>query len=254
MSWAWLLLPGLVLLLACGGPEVLPGETAVPAARSGWTYTPSPTSTAWPTFTPVPESTLAPVLLSTPVPAPLPASTPGSVPAAVSTPVPAPATARPEPAVSGPESTPVPEPSPTPFGKLPGAPAFFRQQSLFPLQESELPEYLQSGDFELQLEQLPAPAEVISRVTRYVVWVVVFDLSRAPGDFVMDGYVRWIDLASGLEPLVMLESAVQLSRAQPLFYYGLGRDSTGFWNPGLYRLELLDGRYELVLDWTFEVR
>ena len=141
-------------------------------------------------------------------------------------------------------------PSPTPYGKIWSDDFFFWQQSFFPLQSTEVPQYLNDNEW----EKLPAPVEFVSRFSRFVMWVVVFDGSRADPDFVMNGFVRWTEILPSGEPLIMLESPVELSVLAPFFYNGLGRQTPGFWRVGNYRIELLDDRYEPVVGWNFEVK
>ena len=247
--WPWVVV--MLLLLGCGKPEavevVRPSGTAPGLASTDGGYTPLPTATSWPTFTPVVVATPTAVPVETPTVVPAAVPTVGAT--FVVTEVPqGTATVEPLP-TEEPTPTPTVVPTPTPYGKWAGAPVFFVRQSLFSLDSTELPEYLESGD----VARWPDPAEVISRTSHFVVWAVAFDLSEVADEFVIDGYVRWVDLAPE-EPLVMRESEVRLSKAEPLFYMGLGRESHGFWNPGVYGLELLDSQYEVVVEWTFEVR
>ena len=231
-----------------------------------WVYTPAPTATSWPTFTPVPTTltptpvptpaltlgptlTPWPTLTSTPAPTVVPTEVPTSVPdvSELSPPV----LGSPTPGVvNTPEPTVDLTPSPTPYGKIWNDDFFFWQQSFFPLQSSEVPQYLNDNEW----EKLPPPVDFVSRFSRFVIWVVVFDGSRADPDFVMNGFVRWIEMPPGDESLIMLESPVELSVPAPFFYTGLGRASPGFWRVGNYRIELLDDRYEPVVGWNFEVK
>ncbi len=248
--WLNLLVVAALLVLGCGpepGPVSRTGPVAtMPPETVVWSYTPAPTSTAWPTFTPVP----------TPIPTAVPPPSPTSGP----TPTPWPtqeAVATPEPGVTAlpvlvltPAPERAPTPAPTPYGKLPGAPVFFEAQTFFPLQKPELPERLRMGD----TGNWPIPEEVVSQTTRFVVWAVSFDVSQVGDDFFMEGYVRWHQVTPTLEPLLMRETPVRLSKEMPFFYTGLGRTTPGFWNPGVYRLELLDMEYNSLVGWTFEVR
>ena len=262
---------GLVFALGCGeyggeSPVVDSGEVLLSPPPS-WVYTPGPTATQWPTFTPVPTPTLTPTPMVVPTRVPtstlFPTSTPILSPeppvstlAVVPTPFVEGATVVPQPVETPPAVVETPEveveltPSPTPYGKVWNHDFFFWQQSLFPLQSSVVPDYLNNREW----EKLPRPAEFISRSTRYVIWVVVFDGSQADPDFVMNGFVRWTQLPPVGDSLVMLENPVELSPTFPFFYAGLGTDTPGFWMIGSYRVDLLDDRYEPVVGWTFEVR
>ena len=261
VGWVWLVLGVMVMMVACGSPE--PGRD-VPAARMAgveptpWGYVAEPTATAWPTFTPVataeppatavgaevPVVTTVPVRMETPSPTVVPTVGP-LVATAVADTQPVLVTLEP-----GTMVTEVPEPAATPYGKVSGSPVVMRQQTVFPLQSTELPDYLESGD----LSRWPLGSEVISRGVNFVVWAVAFDMSEVSEDFVLDGYVRWVQMTSEVDSVVMLESPVAITKAEPLFYEGLGRNYPGFWSPGVYRLEFLDGDYVPVVGWTFEVR
>ena len=245
------------------GPEPAPTAVRLP-------YVPPPSATPWPTFTPVPTPTPRPVSTravvffptSTPVPLaplpPVPAATPTPVPEPSPSPSPSPLPTRgpvPPGAVeisSGvvQDFPPGPEPSPTPYGQIPGEEVYFVEQSLFPMQRTQMPEFLETGDH----TQWPRPVRVVSRDTRYVMWALAFDTGRVPPDFELEGFVRWTDVSPGYEPLIMLESPRRVTRAERVVYAGLGRGTPGFWKPGRYRVEFLDDEFESVVSWDFEVR
>ena len=213
------LLTGLSMLgaLACGEgsvPTVTPVAVAtlVPSVPET-PYAPPPTATPWPTFTPVPPlPTLRPTptgiiesVLLEPLPAPdvkrveSPASTPDVQATA--------AAGGSQPPVSGPLPTPevvesvvhatprlaptaVPGPYPTPYGQLVSEPegeVRFLHQTLFPLQTAEVPASYQTG----QPEDLPDGVDFVSQSTRFVLWVVMYDVSDAPEDW------RWTGLCGG---------------------------------------------------------
>ena len=261
VSSCFFLLTGFV---ACG----LGGSQAVsddfvqetPEPAPSWVYVPEATATTWPTFTPVPTVTPAPT--ATPFPTVGPTATLAAtvIPTLVPTAEPMEvlevrATAEvivvAEPVVAEiPEPTAALTPGPTPYGKIWSDDFFFWQQSLFPLQTGDTPSYLVNREW----DKLPRPVGFVSRLTKFVVWVVIFDGSRASDDFVMKGFVRWSETPDDRDSLIMLESAVTLSKEDPFFYTGLGTHTPGFWKIGKYRIELLDDRYEPVVGWTFEVR
>ena len=236
------------LVLACSRPESAPSfpmvsEGAGLSESSAWVYTPVPTATPWPTFTLAPTQTPTPTLMPTATPRPTNTSAPTAPPTPTLESVAFTLSPTGQPAL-------VQELLPTPYGKLWNGPAYFDRQSVFPLQVSEPPGFLMEGD----LERLPEPSKVISRTTRYILWVVAYDMSDAPEDYTLDGRVRWLDVTPGLDPLLMMENEVRLSKTESFFFSGMGRDTPGFWTPGVYRTELLDDRLETVLGWTFEVK
>ena len=268
----WLLALCCPVWLACGGGMGSPVDgSGVPSVRSPVVpYIRPSTSTPWPTFTPAPpppSPTAAPT--ATPV-AVLVVEAPRSVPSGLVSPlptgaaeaaVPAPAStavvAGDGPSSAGPGGgfsslTPVPSPPPTPvpYGKVPGEEVYFHQQSLFPLQISRFPEHLRAGNPDVW----PRTVKVVSRETRYVVWAVAFDMSSAPDDFLLEGFVRWTDVTPGFDPLIMLESPKRISKVERLFYTGLGRGTPGFWKPGSYRVEFMDDEFESFVSSEFEVR
>ena len=278
---AWWLVAGLMALLAgCGssGPAAgeapaggapvgsseggppLAGAPAEPVGPPAVLYGLSPTATAYPTFTPMPTATLTP----TPRPTLTPAPTATPEPPRVEVP---PAT--PEGGLATPEAPAVPEDGettpaaagdgdavdlpggvPLDYGQLYNAPVRLLAQSLLPLQRPDVPDYLKRGEW----QRLPESAQVVSQRTPYLAWYVVFDMSEAPMDFLMEGWVRWISFYPGLEPLVVHETGVRLAYNESLFYVGLGHEDGGRWRPGKYRVEFLDDRFDSVVDWDFEVR
>ena len=169
-------------------------------------------------------------IASTVVPTEVPAEVPTEVSAVVPADVPTVEATEVRPADVTPvvTATPVREPSPTPYGKVPGFPVAMAQQTVFPLMTTDLPDYLESGE----LSRWPVGSELISRGVNFVVWAVAFDMSEVSEDFVLDGYVRWVQMTSEVESVVMLESPVALSKAEPLFYEGLGRNYPGVLEPG----------------------
>ncbi len=260
--------------LACGvGPGSPVDSPGVSSVRSpGVPYARPATATPWPTFTPAPPPP-SPTAPPTATPAVvLVVEAPRAVPSGSVFPTPtgAPGAAVPAlgSAVSGggasaaapdgdsfsptpvPSSTPVPSPTPVPYGKVPGEEVYFHQQSFFPLQVSRLPEHLRSGNPDVW----PRSVKVVSSETRYVVWAVAFDVSSAPDDFVLEGFIRWTDVTPGVDPLIMLESPKRVSKVERLFYTGLGRGTPGFWKRGVYRVEFMDDEFESFLSWEFEVR
>ena len=254
--------------LACGGEPDSPVDgPGVSSVRSlGVLYTPPATATPWPTFTPVPPPSPTVLPTATPVSVLLveapravpsgPVSPPPTGAQEAAVPVPAavsgggPSAAAPDGSFSSSTPVPSPSPSPVPYGKVPGEEVYFYQQSFFPLQVSRLPERLRSGNPDVW----PRTVKVVSAGTRYVVWAVAFDVSSAPDDFVLEGFVRWTDVTPGLDPLIMLESPKRISKVERLFYTGLGRGTPGFWKRGSYRVEFMDDEFESFLSWEFEVR
>ncbi len=249
----------LLVLLGCGGGDE-PGRVepaavaALPTPTEAWVYVPAATATPWPTFTPVPTPTLtptpalvptwtpAPTRAPTPVPSPKPTVEPTSVPVVLPAEEPG--------EVLEPPPTGARAPTPTPYGKIWRGEFFFELQTFFPVQVDEVPQYLNDGAWEM----LPEPSEFVSRFSKFLYWVVVFDPSEADDDFLMDGFIRWTDVTPGRDSLVMLERGVELSKSMPFFFTGLGRKTPGLWQPGQYRVDLLDDRYEPVVGWAFEVR
>ena len=259
-----LMVPALLSLavLGCGGEvsdPVAPASGPVPGPRPLVEFEVSPTATAWPTFTPaptptpVPEPTLRPTptrFLVPPVPGPPSEVSSASVPelgdmaqdpeALVVLPV----------AASPPPAT-VMAPTPTPFGRIRDYPVYFLRQGFYPLQDGEVPSYVLGEEW----SHLPPSFETLLQSTPMALWVVVFDAHDAPEDWRMMGTVRWVNLnREGLRPVVMYEVGQEISRDFPYFARGLGREIAGLWEPGDYRVEFLDDRHELVVDWDFRVR
>ena len=148
---------------------------------------------------------------------------------------------------------PTPRPGPTPYGRLVAnevGKVDLWYQTLFPLQTSNVPESYLTG----LAEDLPRGVQYVSRNSRFVLWIVMFDVSQAPPGWKMNGYVRWYNVNSGYDPLLMLESEVYLDHETFMFYKGMGKDSPGFWRPGEYRTVLLNEDLEEVLSWEFDVR
>ena len=278
---SFLLVLALGLLLACGGASVDPvrplstASVLNPVVEGRFVAS---TSTPWPTFTPLPTptSTVAPSpspegggfvsvdgrdrLVLTPTPGPTkfldvsatlePSGvfdlTPvpfGENMAVVGVPV-----ATPVPPV---QSTPTPAPTPFGFVDTPGdGGAVFAAQSLFPVQGTDVPVDVLTG----YIEDLPRSYRYIGRGTTMVVWAVIYDVSEVPADWSMEGTVRWYDVSAGYEPLLMVQGPVSLSSSAFMFWQGLRGVEGGLWQPGSYRVELLDETLEVVLFWDFDVR
>ena len=258
VSSCFLLLTGFV---ACGwgGSQAVSDDFVqeTPEPAPSWVYVPEATATPWPTFTPVPTVTPAPTANPVPTVGPTATLAPTVTPTLVPTAEPTEVLATTEVIVvaeAGVAETAEPTagltPGPTPYGKIWSDDFFFWQQSLFPLQTGDTPSYLANREW----DKLPRPVGFVSRLTKFVVWVVIFDGSRASDDFVMKGFVRWSETPDDRDSLIMLESPVTLSKEDPFFYTGLGTHTPGFWKIGKYRIELLDDRYKPVVGWTFEVR
>ena len=143
-------------------------------------------------------------------------------------------------------------PTPTPFGKLWSDDAYLVHQGFYPLQSSgQLPDYILDEAW----HKLPLSFDTVLSSTPFALWVLVFDTVDAEDDWSMTGTVRWINLnPEGTSPVVMYETEQVVSKEDSYFVRGLGRDTAGFWSPGDYRVEFLDDRYGLVVDWDFRVR
>ncbi len=234
----------LLPLLGCGllgaGDSVGPGPGPSPPSLSqagvepGPVHVSPPTATPWPTFTPAPTPT--PRLTPTPTPRPAPTATPW--------PRYSPGRVDLVPSASG---TPIP---PTPYGKLHGGQVFLEKEVLVVFWGGDLPDYLQGRDW----SRMPESMEVVPSDIPYMLWVVAFDFTQAEPDYEMEGFIRWRSVPPGVEPVIMFEDRVTVSARSPFFYRGLGRDGPGIWNPGFYRVEFLDDRYQVVVHADFEVR
>ena len=263
---AALLLLAMAVVVACGGgrpeptlgPEIVQVTVVVPAPL----YTPGPTATAYPTFTPLPTPT--PTLPPTNTPWPTPTRTP--LPTPLPTPTPA-ETEEPEPELTpsptGPAGTPGPTqeylPIPTPFGRMdvdpdnPDDDLYLVQQSLFPYQYSEPPEFLVRGD----MSGLPQSEDFISRTTRYIYWVLYYEERGGglPEDWSMKGYWRLTDLGTDILPaFAMIEQPITITKEGPSFMVGIGKPTPGFWQQGRYRFDFMDDKFNEVAFWEFEVR
>ena len=277
--------------LACTGGREFPTPTAVPVSVvqplvAPGTFVPDSTATPWPTFTPMPVPTDATsgVLIQDSVPggtgeAPsgvlvtgvgtpepevvvLPSPTPGRVALSTVTPVPAAPGVTVYPTVVTAGATQVivpgttPGPGPTPYGRLvpPGDDGVgevrFAHQTLFALQRPEIPLAFRTGI----IEDLPGSASFVSQTSRFVIWVVVFDVSDAVPGWSMDGYVRWYNVNRGFDPLLMMERDVSVTHEAFMFFEGLGTELPGFWRPGQYKVQYLNEDYEEVVSWEFDVR
>ena len=247
------LLLGFLFLLSvgCGGGRseersLVFLQTPPPAVE--WTYVPDSTATPWPTFTPVPTPTLMPTPWPTVTPTLVPTATPVPERTRVANSAGGVSPVLPDDGVV--QASPMLVPTPTPYGWLGAGRMRFDRQVLLPLQVLELPDYIASPDW----SRLPSPARVISRTTKMAFWLVIFDPSGLEREYTEMGYVRWMDVTPGLEPLVMFEKEVELTFDIPYFFVALGDRKPGFWKPGVYRVEFLTDVYELVVDWEFEVR
>ena len=145
---------------------------------------------------------------------------------------------------------------PTPFGRLEGGDPdddlLLVQQSLFPYQYPDPPEFLLRG----VTDDLPQAADFISRETRYIYWVLYYDeAGGVPDDWFMRGFWRLTDLGTDdFPPLIMKEQPVTITKEGPSFMVGIGRQTPGFWRPGRYRFDFLDNEFGEVAFWEFEVR
>ncbi len=237
----------LVLTTACGGGEAASGVSSPSEGDSSAlgvaVPTAFPTATPWPTFTPVPTPTVTPVPLPTVAPAPT--------------------------------STPWPRHPHGPPGVRLGVHeghgeeqrlshedmgVYLVRQTLVPMWDEKLPDYLADNDW----DRMPEPQGVFSADTPFMLWVVVFDFNEAPEDYHVHGNVRWWSLVPGEEPLLMFETESKtLGRAPapgegfqatPFFYEGLGSTSGSVWTPGLYRVDFVDDRGDVLAVSSFEVR
>ena len=230
----------LFLCLGCGarggeGPSAGPAYPGdAPGTGLGSVYVLPPTATPWPTFTPAPTPTavLTPVPTQTSVPTatPWPRRSRGGI-----------STALPEGA---------PTISPTPYGKLPRGEVYLEKQSLVAFWGGDLPDFLLAKEW----DRMPDPVRVVSSDIPYLLWVVAFDFTQAEPGYAMPGFLRWLSVALGVESMVMFETPVTVSAESPFFYHGLGSDDGSIWNPGFYRVDLLDDRYQPVVHADFEVR
>ena len=216
------------------GPGFSTPSLSQAEGEPGLVHVSPPTATPWPTFTPAPSPTAVPTRAPTPRPAPTstpwPRYSPGRVapvPSSVGTSIP-----------------------PTPYGKLHGGEVFLEKEVLVAFWGGDLPDYLQGRDW----SRIPESVEVFPSDTHYVLWVVGFDFAQAEPGYEMEGFIRWRSVPPGVEPVVMFEDRVTVSASSPFFYRGLGRDDPGIWNPGFYRVEFLDDRYQVVVHADFEVR
>ena len=172
---------------------------------------------------------------------------------------------------------PIGTPTPTPY-RLPGTEAFLLRQTLVPSQSPKLPYEPNSRPF----SEWPEPPEVVERGTNFIFWWFAFDMTHVPEDVELDGLVRLVDVTYSDQHLVMWEgqwqlggdvgdpgkqreiprSAVvprELDTGQDVLYevkwYGLGhQDEPYTWQLGLYQLQLLDDRGEVLSHLPFEVR
>ena len=253
----------LLPLLGCGflgaGNSVGPGPGSTPSlsqavVEPGPGHVSPPTATPWPTFTPVPTATPWPTF--TPAPTPWPTFTP--VPTVVLTPVPTPSPAparTPWPRYSPGRVDPVPSAGerpipPTPYGKLRGGQVFLEKEALVAFWGGDLPDYLLGRDW----SRIPESVKVVPSDIPYLLWVVAFDFTQAEPGYEMEGFIRWLSVPPGVEPVIMFEDRVTVSARSPCVCRGLRQVNTGTWNTGFYRVEFLDDRYQVVVHADFEVR
>lgn len=209
-----------------------------------------PTATPWPTFTAVPTATTRPTRVPRPTFTPKPTRVVknllklGDVVGKDESGAPL------EGVDDGVVATAAPTPGPTPYGQLYRGGVRLVTQSFFPLQSTELPDYLKEKRFEL----LPPPAEFVLSSVPFLMWGVSFDVSAAEEDFSMDGLIRWVQRSGPLGDAVMYENSVSISKEEPFFYTGLGDESGQLWKTGFYRVEFLDDRGRRAVSWEFEVR
>ena len=231
----------LLPLLGCGflgaGNSVGPGPGSTPSlsqavVEPGPGHVSPPTATPWPTFTPVPTVVLTPAPTPRPAPArtPWPRYSPGRV----------------DPVPSAGER-PIP---PTPYGKLHGGQVFLEKEALVAFWGGDLPDYLQGRDW----SRIPESVKVVPSDVPYLLWVVAFDFTQAEPGYEMEGFIRWLSVPPGVEPVIMFEDRVTVSARSPCVCRGLRQVNTGTWNPGFYRVEFLDDRYQVVVHADFEVR
>ena len=234
----------LLPLLGCGfleggdsvGPG--PGSSTPPLSQVGVEPGPvhvfPPTATPWPTFTPVPTPTVVPTRMPTRQPAPTATPWPRYFPGRVDPPS----------SASG-GSTPT-----APYGKLHSGQVFLEKEALVVFWGGDLPDYLEDRDWDL----MPESVKVVSSEIHYMLWVVAFDFTHAEPGYEMEGFIRWRSVPPGVQSIIMFEDQLTISAASPFFYRGLGDDAPGIWNPGFYRVEFLDDRYQVVVHADFEVR
>ena len=238
---------GAVLLAGCGSDDS--GAIGSGSAPSNVVvvskYTPFPTGTPWPTFTPGPTATptITPVPTATMVPTPAQALPRVVLPTVTPLPTLTVVAAMAQPTVTM-------RVLPTPYGRVWGTDAYLERQTLYASQVGGVPEYIVAGDF----KNLPESMSRIARTTRYVTWIVVFNVDAASDDFKMRGVERWLDVThSYQEPLVMFQREYVVGKNQWVVSSGLGDNLPGFWQPGEYRVELWDDRDEVLVSWQFKV-
>ncbi len=190
---------------------------------------------------------------ATPTPAPVPTTTPSPTPQSVGT------------------------PTPTPY-RLRDTELFLLKQTLLLSQSPQLPYAPNSMPF----SEWPDPIEVVGRDANTIFWWFILDRTRAPEDLRMEGFVRLVDVTFRDHPVVMLEdewrlggevgvprervevprSAVvppEIDTGHDVRYeiqsYGFShQDEQESWPPGIYQVQLLDDRREVLFYWEFEVR
>ena len=256
------LLAGLcaLALAGCGGAAASDDRPAAPAppVTERWADFSWPTATYWPTFTPSPTATPTPMPTATPTPFPTDTPrpprvlTPTPTVVVMAEPTPTPgfeADPRFVPAAETPAVTPTP--APTPYGRLWSAPAHLEMQTLLPVRSVEALMELSAKSY----DKLPSGERRFGSNTRYLLWVVKFDVTDAPEAFRMTGLVRWLNVTGRLaeQPLVVHQEAQTISKTEPGWWRALGEDLPGLWRPGSYRVEFWDDRDQPVVGWDFEI-
>ena len=240
VALAWL---GCGFAPASANPDLggLSEATAELAPTRG--YALRPTATPWPTFTPVP--TLSP----TPAPTPTAAPTVPRPTAVKSSLVVVPMNrsgANGSGAGSGSAPTPASPPTatPVPFGYIEGTKIRVRAQTMFMVQQAQVPDFWPDGR-----------KVFYARTSRYLVWWVDFDLSNLaqPADARLPGLMRWLRIEDDGE-VVLRQQPFTLEGPNTLMGFVRGADVPGYWSQGKYRVELWDQLDRPFIQWDFEVR
>ena len=237
--------------LACGsGPDLLVDEDRATSIALVPIATISPTerymtATPWPTFTPVASATrvlrrsafessvsreekgvvvpVSPTLLPTSVPIPLPTISPTRI-------------------LDIEEFIATPTPAPLQL-VVPDTDVQIQRQSVFMSQFAGPPGFWPRSD-----------NVFYTRTARYIGWYIKLDYSDVGDDFSMDGLVRWLNMSSGDEHVILQEHySMDASLGDTLFFM-IGNDEPGFWFPGKYRVELWDNRDRVVVYFEFIVK
>lgn len=210
-------------------------------------YTPAPTATPWPTFTPGPTNTPLPTATPSPTATPRPTQPLPRVVRPTATPLPTLVIE-----LGGtPEPTEAPIVLPTPYARVWGTDVHLKRRSVYASQVGRIADYIVDGNF----EKLPENQTEMSKTTRYVMWIAVFDVDSAPESFEMTGVERWLDITRGdADPLVMYQRHYTISKDSWVVNSGLGDDLPGAWKSGSYRVELWDDRDEVLAQWNFRIK